>query len=563
MPRLPRRIVKSLGLVALLAWAVFPALPALQADAASGHADATILTGAFPAAGSTVSPYASVGALYQADSPLNTIAAFQPVFTLDGVQVPYTTAPGPKGSKRYSTILQYELPLTTADGSHAIHLKTWDSSQKANGGNWAELSWAVTMFNPASAPSSASSPSSPVPSSTGTVQSQGVKGPVTQPSNPAGPADPTVMQSAKTKPGTGTGCSEDSFLGSAFPASGSTVKPGDLVGANYQDESPLNNAPGFQVIFTLDGAQVPFSTLPGPKGKEKYSTLIQYQLPASIAGGVHTVVLKAWDSDQNKTGGDCGTATWTFTVVTPERGIMVVKSGSTLAHEGDSVTYSFAVTNTGKADLFNVTVDDDVLGHIGTIASLPLGTTQTLTKVFVVPVGKNDIVNTVTACGRDASGTQVCDDDHHKLHPIHPAIALVKTADPVSVNPGGSVTYTYKVTNTGDVDLTNVTVEDDVLGHIGTLPSLATGASQTLRKTVTITLTSKTHNVATADGTDPLGRHVSAQDDATITVVLGEQITQPLPRTGAFLALEAMAGLALLAGGGAVLMLRRGGARAE
>src|SRR5581483_12146237 len=163
MPRLPRRIVKSLGLVALLAWAVYPALPALQADAASGHADATILTGAFPAAGSTVSPYTSVGALYQADTPLNTIAAFQPIFTVDGVQVPYTTAPGPKGAKRYSTLVQYELPLTTADGSHAIHLKTWDSSQKANGGNWAELNWAVTMFNPS--PTPPSTPTSTPPSS--------------------------------------------------------------------------------------------------------------------------------------------------------------------------------------------------------------------------------------------------------------------------------------------------------------------------------------------------------------------------------------------------------------
>jgi LPXTG-motif cell wall-anchored protein len=418
-----------------------------------------------------------------------------------------------------------------------------------------------------SAPSASSTPA-PTSSASGTVQSQGVQAPATQPSNPSSQVDPTVTQAATGGKGgkgdPGTGCSEDSFLGSAFPAAGTTVKPGDLVGANYQDESPLNTAPGFQVIFTLDGVAAPYTTAPGPKGKEKYSTLIQYQLPASISGGVHTVFLKAWDGDQNKAGGDCGTATWTFTVVTPERGIMVVKSGATLAHEGDTVTYSFAVTNTGKADLFNVTVDDDVLGHIGTIASLPVGSTQTLTKAFVVPVGKADIVNTVTACGQDASNTQVCDTDHHKLHPIHPAIALVKTADPVSVNPGATVTYTYKVTNTGDVDLTNVTVDDDVLGHIGTLPSLATGASQTLKKAVTITATSKTHNVATADGTDPLGKHVSAQADATITVVLGEQLTQPLPRTGAFVALEAMAGMALLAGGGAVLLLRRrAGARAQ
>ena len=534
------------GLVTLWAGLLVSSLPA---SAATGHLDAGILTGAFPSSSSAAAPGDAVGALYQAGTALNTAPGFQVIFTIDGSPVPFTTAPGPKGAQRYSTLITSQLPAVAA-GAHRVYLKAWDSSQKANGGNWGEVAWMVNVPSPPAAVGPTPAPS--------TAPAAPLIGPLAQPSNPAASADTTFTQSAKAKnPGPGTGCGEDSFLGSAFPAAGATVKPGDLVGANYQDETPLNTNPGFEVVFTLDGVAVPYTTSPGPKGKEKYSTLIEFRLPANVAGGTHTVFLKAWDSDQNKAGGDCGAATWTFNVVTPERGIVVEKSGATLAHEGDAVTYTFKVTNTGKADLFNVAVNDDVLGHIGDIASLPVGASQTLTKAFTVPVGKTDITNTVTACGRDAASVEVCDTDNHKLHPIHPAIAIVKTANPVSVNPGQSVTYTYKVTNTGDVDLTNVTVDDDVLGHIGTLPALAVGASQTLTKAVTITAASPTHNVATAVGTDPLGKKVSAQDDATITVVLGEIINRPLPRTGLAIALMAFGALALIAAGGALVLLRK------
>ena len=61
--------------------------------------------------------------------------------------------------------------------------------------------------------------------------------------------------------------------------------------------------------------------------------------------------------------------------------------------------------------------------------------------------------------------------------------------------------------------------------------------------------------IAQAYAGHQFGRFTTLGDGRAI--LLGEQITQPLPRTGAFVALEAMAGLALLAAGGAVLLLRR------
>jgi len=105
---------------------------------------------------------------------------------------------------------------------------------------------------------------------------------------------------------------------------------------------------------------------------------------------------------------------------------------------------------------------------------------------------------------------KLCDDDHHRLDPIHPAITIVKTANPLSVEPGATVTYTYVVTNTGDTTLFHVSVDDDVLGHIGDIPQLDAGDSVTLTKDWELPRDElAVTNVGTATGTDVLDKTVT------------------------------------------------------
>jgi hypothetical protein len=52
---------------------------------------------------------------------------------------------------------------------------------------------------------------------------------------------------------------------------------------------------------------------------------------------------------------------------------------------------------------------------VGTIASLKVGETTTLTKQFTVPNGVATVDNTVTACGTDALALQVCGNDKHHM----------------------------------------------------------------------------------------------------------------------------------------------------
>jgi hypothetical protein len=92
------------------------------------------------------------------------------------------------------------------------------------------------------------------------------------------------------------------------------------------------------------------------------------------------------------------------------------------------------------------------------------------------------------------------------------------------------VTYTYVVTNTGDVTLFDITVDDDVLGHIGDIAQLEPGHSATLTADFVVGDV-PVINVAIARGHDILGREVSADDDALVTPIAGEG-PPPTPFTG-------------------------------
>jgi len=157
------------------------------------------------------------------------------------------------------------------------------------------------------------------------------------------------------------------------------------------------------------------------------------------------------------------------------------------------------------------------------------------------------IVNTVTVTGTGPLGDDVSDKASHTTAVLHPAISIVKTANPESVSVSGSVTYTFVVTNTGDTVLHGVEVTDDILGAIGIVSELAPGESVTLAKTVDVDASTPPTNVGTVTGTDVLGQTVTDSDDATITVVLAEVLALPeLPRTGSPLQAETRAAITLI-----------------
>ena len=138
------------------------------------------------------------------------------------------------------------------------------------------------------------------------------------------------------------------------------------------------------------------------------------------------------------------TDTATVDVVNPA--LDIVKTGPAQAREGDTVTYHFAVHNTGDIPLTGVSVDDDILGHIGT-TDVAVGATVTLDKTYVIPAGHAaDVVNIATACVTAAvlGNTPLCDSATHTLDVLHPAIHVTKSVNKPVVLPGTTVTYSYR-----------------------------------------------------------------------------------------------------------------------
>ncbi|MGH9011993.1 MAG: DUF7507 domain-containing protein, partial [Acidimicrobiia bacterium] len=214
-------------------------------------------------------------------------------------------------------------------------------------------------------------------------------------------------------------------------------------------------------------------------------------------------------------------------------------------------TYTVVVTNTGQVSLTIVALSDPLYPEI--VAACPQGVGSVLAPgasftctYRVAAVGDEHNVAAVSAV--DGLGRPLTASDGTYVDIVHPAVSIVKTANPAFVSVSGPVTYIYVVTNTGDTMLYEVTVTDDILGAIGIVGELAPGESVTFNKTVAVDASTPPTNIGTAVGTDVLGQAVSANDDAVITVVLPEVLELPaeLPRTGAPLQAQAWAALAMI-----------------
>ncbi|GEP39758.1 hypothetical protein NPS01_34210 [Nocardioides psychrotolerans] len=202
---------------------------------------------------------------------------------------------------------------------------------------------------------------------------------------------------------------------------------------------------------------------------------------------------------------------------------------------GEVLTYTFTVTNTGNVVLAPVTISDTKLAmtNVPCVASLAVGATAVCpTKIYPVSsadIGAGSIHNIAIATGTPPSGPGVTDDDDVTIQtPAKPRIHLEKSvadgfdADTIA-GPGEVLTYTFVVTNTGNVPLTNVVIDDVKLGmsNVACVASLPVGASATC-PTKSYTTTSgdvaagSIHNTASATGTPPSGPSVTDDDDATI-----------------------------------------------
>jgi hypothetical protein len=197
------------------------------------------------------------------------------------------------------------------------------------------------------------------------------------------------------------------------------------------------------------------------------------------------------------------------------------------AEVGQTITYTYRVTNTGDVILNPVTAYDDQLGVVTLGAtSLAAGawTTGLLTYTVVLGDLPGPLDNTVTAVGFSPAGIPVFATDDESIALRIPAIAVSKWANVSSAQIGETITYTYRITNTGNVDLTGIVASDDRLGPVPLgATSLAPDAWTTGLLTYTVVpgdLPGPITNTVTVTGTPPAGS--PAGDSARFVLALDE-----------------------------------------
>ena len=222
---------------------------------------------------------------------------------------------------------------------------------------------------------------------------------------------------------------------------------------------------------------------------------------------------------------------------TTNPGITLVKSASITGFSapGTLVTYSYKVTNSGNLTLHSVGVTDPMSGL--TVVNCPTttlapGISETCTATYTTTqadVDRGSIANTGTATGTPPTGLAVTARSSLNIPATRlPAIKLVKTPTPTSfAAPGVLITYSYSVTNSGNVTLTAVHVSDPMSGLSAVSCSSATlapGASEVCTATYTTTQADLDQgsivNVGTANGTPPVGDPVTSQSQATVTATV-------------------------------------------
>jgi len=188
------------------------------------------------------------------------------------------------------------------------------------------------------------------------------------------------------------------------------------------------------------------------------------------------------------------TATATATQV-PELTITKSSTTTTVTMLGQVIPYTYTVENTGNITLTNVTLSDDNTDGVPVCtppqpATLAVGGSMSCTANHTVTQTDLDTGGNVTNVATADSDESAPDQDTLDI-PITqtPELTVVKSSTMTELTAPGTVTYSYLVTNTGNVSLTGISLSDDNDNDDMDCPAttLAVGASMTCTASHTFT----------------------------------------------------------------------------
>jgi hypothetical protein len=226
------------------------------------------------------------------------------------------------------------------------------------------------------------------------------------------------------------------------------------------------------------------------------------------------------------------------------------------AKVGDTIHYTYLVTNTGNVSLTVVTVADPPIGPVTCPTPSPplaplnsvICTADNAHTVTTADVDAGFVTDTATATATGViGGTSDPSDPATATIPtaqVAPLVAIAKNgavspdSRQTGARPGDTISFSYLVTNIGNIELASVAVDDPTLGSVTcpapATPGLSPGDSLTCTADQTHTVSQadaeagQVVDTATATGVGVSGGTSPRSDPSTVTI----PTVAPLPHTG-------------------------------
>ncbi len=189
---------------------------------------------------------------------------------------------------------------------------------------------------------------------------------------------------------------------------------------------------------------------------------------------------------------------------------------------GDEVVWEYLVTNTGQVALSGIEVSDDDPSLTVTCPGSDLAAGESMTCTATGTAGRCGYRNVGTASGAAPDGqTVLASDASHYFATLPSALEMElhlngepSPAPGPTLNPGDPLTWEYRVTNSGQMELQGIAVTD-VAGAPVACPGTELAAGESMTCTTSgVAAAGGGHGVGTARGETACGATVSASDEA-------------------------------------------------
>jgi uncharacterized repeat protein (TIGR01451 family) len=341
---------------------------------------------------------------------------------------------------------------------------------------------------------------------------------------------------------TGGGVSGGNTGTTTGSSTGVQTSPGSVAG-------PIVGIPGTSYTVTETPASGTGTSL------SNYATTWSCTNVPNSSSGVGTTFTLSFPQP---TGNKGASVVCTFTNTPASIAVTKTPDPSTTNAAGQTITYSYAVTNSGPVPLTGVTVADTQTSPAGpltsgpvcvsltnptgtcsgsTVATLAAGQVAQFTASYAVSQADMDngsIGDSATASGTAPSGAAVSATATASVIATQsPQVSLTKSADPTTYSgPDTQITYSYAVTNTGNVTLSGLSAIDCGSGS-NVIASLAPAATVICTATYTTTQADvnagSISNTGTVEASPPSGPDVSDSSPMTVDFVAPSCYSGPWP----------------------------------